>query len=115
MPQSNPLQRIVGAIDQGDVPADDEPTLARLDVQVDVGGDAQAAECLAELVDGERTHCVGSAGFGSALAASTTLLRRRNARQPCRHSRAVPGTRPSGIRMTMATKIAPSRKFQRSM
>src|SRR5258706_16339778 len=83
----------------GAVRADDEPPLARLDVEIDVGGDAQAAERLAELVDGERAH-----GFGSALPAMTMLRRLRNARQPCRHSRAVPGTRPSGIRMTMAMR-----------
>ncbi len=32
-----------------------------------------------------------------------------------RHSRTLPGTRPSGMQMTMATKIAPSTKFQRSI
>src|SRR4029079_2174839 len=64
------------------VRADDEPPFARLDLEIDIGGDTQAAERLAELVDDERAH-----GLGSALSAMTMLLRRRIARHPCRHSR----------------------------
>jgi hypothetical protein len=40
----------------GAVGADDEPALAGLDRQVDVGGDAQAAERLRQLPDGQRAQ-----------------------------------------------------------
>src|SRR4029079_14684906 len=94
----------------GAVRANDQPPLAGLDAEIDVGGDAQAPERLAQPADGQRGH-----GLGSALGASTTPRRRRNARRPSRHSRTVPGTSPSGIRMTIATKMGRSRKFRRWM
>ncbi len=61
-------------------------------------------------IDGERGH-----GFASGMAGAAPAFCRLNARHAVRDSRAVPGTRPSGMKMTMATKIAPSMKFQRTM
>src|SRR5262249_29527933 len=94
----------------GAVRADDQPPLARLDDQIDVGGDAQAPKRLAEPVDDKRGHCIAP-----GLSAGATLRRPCSERHPIRHSRTVPGTRPSGMKMTMSTKMAPSMKFQRSM
>ena len=48
-------------------------------------------------------------------AATVATPRGRIAASAQRPSRAVPGTSPSGTKMTMATKMAPSTKFQRSM
>src|SRR5262249_37777357 len=93
----------------GAVRTDDQPPLARLDDEIDVGGDAQAAERLAEPVDDERGH-----GVAPAPSAAPALRRPRSERHPIRHSRALPGTRPSGMKRTMSTKMAPSMKFQRS-
>src|SRR3569832_2112562 len=95
------LRRLAGAVG-----TDDEPPRAGLDIEIDVAGDVEAAERLAQAGDGEGAH--GAVSFTGGVYCP----RRRVAR---RQSRADPGTRPSGIRMTMATKIAPSRKFQRSM
>src|SRR3974390_883912 len=91
----------------GHVRADDQPPLARRDIEIDVIGDVQAAERLAEAREGERAHGLASV--------ATTLPGKLFFRHISCHSRALPGTRPSGIIMTIATKIAPSRKFQRSM
>src|SRR5664280_1549100 len=90
----------------GAVGADDQPAFARLDIEIDIAGDAQAAERFTQAADGERAHGLPS---GAGALAGAFILR-----QASRHSRALPGTRPSGIKMTMATKMAPSRKFQRS-
>src|SRR5665213_161853 len=92
----------------GTVRANDQPPFARLDIQVDAARDTQAAEGFVETADGERAH----AGVSVLAVALTAGVRLRKAN---RHSRALPGTSPSGIKMTMATKMAPSRKFQRSM
>ncbi len=91
----------------GAVGADDEAALARLDGEIDGGGDAQAAEGFLERADGERAHRSPFAATGAG--------RGRSARTPQRASRTEPGTNPSGMKMTMATKIAPSTKFQRSI
>ena len=50
----------------GAVGADDQAPLARLDREVDIGGDAQAAERLAQVIDGERGHggAFGAGVFG---------------------------------------------------
>src|SRR6476659_8897908 len=93
----------------GAVRPDDQPPFARRDVEIDVAGDVQSAERLTQPRDRERTHCVGSVSPGML---GLFLSRRPKA---SRTSRAVPGTSPSGIRMTMATKTKPSSIFQRSM
>src|SRR3974390_2382230 len=85
----------------GTVRADDQPPLARRDIEIDFIGDVQAAERLAEAREGERAH-------GLASVATTLPGKLFFCHISC-HSRALPGTRPSGIRMTIATKIAPSR------
>src|SRR6185437_281288 len=90
----------------GAVRSDDQTALAGLHVEVDAASDAQAAERFRQGIDGERAH-----GFASVLPAGVPPSLRRARR----HSRAEPGTNPSGIRMTMATKIAPSSMFQRSI
>ncbi len=53
------------------------------------------------------TSAVMAAAPSDAAACAGSL------RHAERASRAAPGTRPSGMKMTMATKIAPSMKFQR--
>ena len=94
----------------GAVRADDQPTFPRRDREVDLRGDVQAPERLAQGADGERAH-----GFGSASDIGRAAVSgRRSERQAERASRAAPGTRPSGMNTTIATKMAPSRKFQRS-
>src|SRR5215204_326267 len=82
--------------------------LSGLDHQVDILGDAQAAEGFAKHVDAERAHRL------SSLTAETTsgLRRACNACQPIRHSRTEPGTSPSGMKLMMATKMTPSTRFQ---
>ena len=50
--------------------------------------------------------------FGSASGA--TFFVPLIARHAARDSRAMPGTRPSGMNTTIATKMAPSMKFQRT-
>src|SRR5579884_569993 len=89
----------------GTVRADDQAAFARFDRKAHVIGDAQPAEGLAQCADRERCHgliCVIDAGC-------TRLSRRHNERD----SRIVPGTKPSGMNTTIATKIAPSMKFHR--
>ena len=88
--------------------ADDQAAFALLDVEIDVAGDAQSTEGFGQLVDDQSVHCrrpaaIGKVGLALALP-----------RQIERVSRTMPGTRPSGMNTTMATKIAPSMKFQRS-
>src|SRR5262249_30022170 len=83
--------------------------LAGLDIEIDTAGDLQATKRFAQAGDCQRSHGLASA---PPVIAPVAALRPRFA-QARRHKRAVPGTSPSGIRMTMATKIAPSRKFQR--
>src|SRR5664279_5212129 len=95
----------------GAIGADDQPPLARLNIEIDAAGDMQPAEGFGEACDGEGGHGGGPRLSPAATAPGFGFICRHASRQ----SRAVPGTRPSGIRMTMATKIAPSRKFQRSM
>ena len=68
----------------GAVRPDDQPTLTRLDFQIDVGGDAQAAERFAQALDGKRGHGFGSATGGQPLRTAHRPPRR--ARQP-RHAR----------------------------
>jgi len=95
----------------GTVRSDDQAPFPGFDGKIDVAGDVQAAERFAQSVDGERGH-----DFGPAVSATATSFARwRSTRHPMRHSRAVPGTRPSGMKMTIATKIAPSIKFHRSI
>src|ERR1043166_6740149 len=94
----------------GAVRADDQSAFSRCDREGDIRSDVQAAERFAQGADGERAH-----GFGPASGICTAVaLSGRTARQAERARRAAPGTRPSGMNTTMATKIAPSRKFQRS-
>ena len=93
----------------GPVRANDQPPLSWLDDKIDAGSDVQSAERLAEMLDSQRRHCCCPALFDG------TVCLPRNAPDPIRHSRAVPGTRPSGMKMTIATKIAPNIKFQRSI
>src|SRR5665213_2450847 len=88
----------------GAVGTDDEAALARRDGEIDAARDAEAAERLLELSDRQRGH-----GRASSAARAARPLNRR------RTSRVVPGTKPSGMKMTMATKIAPSSMFQRSI
>src|SRR5262249_45854784 len=84
----------------GAVRADDESPLAGFDAEVDGGGDAQAAERLLEATQGERGH-----GPRSSPAAPTGATARGRAIAVAqRASRAVPGTSPSGMKMTMTTK-----------
>ena len=68
-------------------------------------GDPQAPERFAQIVDDERAH--GCAPPRLRLLPPSAA--------PGRTGRAAraPGTRPSGMKITMATKIAPSMKFQR--
>src|SRR5436190_6803759 len=95
----------------GPVRSDDQAPLSRLDEKIDIGGDIETAEGLPQMLDGKRAHCFEPELFAPAAA----LSRPRSTPDPRRHSRAVPGTRPSGIKMTMATNMAPSMKFQRSI
>src|ERR1043166_2883961 len=95
----------------GAVGTDDQPPFPGLDAQVDVGGDAQALERLAQLVDGERGH-----GLRSPTGRTGAPFNRVcSACQPHRHSRTVPGTSPSGMKLMMMTKTTPSTRFQRSI
>ena len=95
----------------GAVRTDDQPALAGGNVEIDIGGDAQSAERLAEVADGERGHDCGLAADTAALFVAPFC--RLAERQAKRVSRTAPGTKPSGMNTTMATKIAPSMKFQR--
>src|SRR5262249_31771955 len=94
----------------GAVGADDEPALARLYRERHSVGHAQAAEGLVELFYGERGHRPPSSRGRRAATP-----RGRAAAIAHRPRRAAPGTSPSGMKMTIATKIAPSTKFHRSM
>src|SRR5580704_2268855 len=98
----------------GAVRADDQAALARLDFEIDVGGDAKAAERFAQAFDGKRGHGFGSAAGAGGCVTGTTFFAALIARHAERDSRAMPGTRPSGMNTTMATKMAPSMKFQRT-
>src|SRR6185312_9193994 len=93
------------------VGADDQAALARRDIEVHIGGDTQAAEGFDQVAQLERAHPALPPPVRSAAAARGP--RRRD--QAHRHSRTEPGTKPSGMKMTMATKIAPSTRFQRSI
>src|SRR6516165_4092541 len=88
--------------------SDDQAALALFDIEVDVASDAQSAERFGEPVDDQSAHCRGPAAIGKFDLAPALP------RQIERVSRATPGTRPSGMNTTIATKIAPSIKFQRS-
>src|SRR5690242_16913574 len=85
----------------GAVGPNDEPPLAGLDSEAHVGADAQPAERSGKPADLERDHRAASA--------------RPNRRKLQRQRRCEPGTRPSGISTLMATKIAPSTRFQCSI
>src|SRR5580692_4131782 len=99
----------------GAVRADDQPALAWLDFQADVGGDAQAAARFAQALDGKRGHGFGSTtGAAGCVTGAAFGFAPLIARHAERDSRAMPGTRPSGMNTTMATKMAPSMKFQRT-
>src|ERR1035437_6409198 len=93
----------------GAIGADDQPPLARLDIEIDVAGHLQTAECFAQSCDGERAH-----GAGSVLAGMTPS-RGESLRHAVRHSRTEPGTRPSGMKVMISTKMTPSTRFQRTM
>src|SRR5260221_8289231 len=85
----------------GAIRPDDQPALARRHLQIDRIGHPQAAERFLQITDDERGHRPVSAARRRAASA--------------RQRRTVPGTSPSGMKMTIATKIAPSTKFQRSI
>src|SRR6266849_3090787 len=97
------------------VRADDQAPLPCLHREIHRGGDEQAAEGLRQALHGQRDrwpdHWAGPSP-GAATAATARVAGRAVAR---RHSRATPGTSPSGMKTTIATKMAPSTKFQRSM
>jgi len=80
------------------VRADDEPALARHDLERDIVDRGQAAERLLQAADLER---------GRHLAHQRAFKRA--------HPRRIPGTRPSGMKITITTKTKPSSMFQRSM
>ena len=86
--------------------ADDQATFALLDVEIHIAGHAQPAEGFGEPVYDQSAHCRGPAVIGKLAL----LLPRQSERV----SRTAPGTRPSGMNTTIATKMAPSMKFQRS-
>src|SRR6185437_1376618 len=96
----------------GAVRPDHQATLARLDPEIDVGGDAQSAEGLGEAADLERSHWPLP---WLRRPAGMAPRRPRNDTQAQRHRRTDPGTKPSGMKMTIATKMAPSTTFQRSI
>ena len=92
----------------GAVRSDDQPPLAGLHRKVHRGRDAQAAERLVEIEQFERGHrplSRRSTGVGCGRSSPIAQCQRRTE----------PGTNPSGMKMTMTTKIAPRTKFQRSM
>src|SRR5262249_35220215 len=93
----------------GAVWPDDQPALAGRDREIDVGGDPQAAERFVEALHGQRGH-----GRSPETRKPGTVARARNACQPMRQSRTEPGTRPSGMKVMMRTKITPSTMFQRT-
>src|SRR5262249_9718934 len=88
----------------GAVWADDQPPLARLDAPLDVASDAQPTERLLQAADLERAHWPSSLLLprGTAAIAAGPAKSCRDRRTPQRHSRREPGTRPSGMKMTMA-------------
>src|SRR6185437_10739330 len=94
----------------GAVGADDQPPLAFRYRQVHRAGDTQAAERLVQVMQCQRGHPPPSwrtAGTGAARALRDGIAQR--------HSRAQPGTSPSGMNTTISTKMAPRTKFQRSI
>src|SRR5215475_5749334 len=95
----------------GAVGADDQAPFAGRDIKINLAGDAETAEGFAQAGDRQCAHDLASA----PLATTPAPASRPRLPQTRRQRRTLPGTNPSGIRMTIATKIAPSRKFQRSM
>src|SRR5262245_54631511 len=94
------------------VRADDQAPLSRRHREVHRGGDDQTAERLGQALDGERGrggHRPASLPRATAIAG---VARRAVTR---RHRRAAPGTSPSGMKTTIATKMAPRTKFHRSI
>src|ERR1700739_1924288 len=87
---------------------DNQAAFAWFDIEVDVAGDAQSTEGFGEPVDDQSAHCRGPAVIGKFALVLARV------RQIALVSRTTPGTRPSGMNTTIATKIAPSMKFQRS-
>ena len=69
----------------GAVRADDQAPLAGLDREVDVGGDAQAAEGLAQRFDGERGHALRSPAGRSAARPFSRARTRLPGRAPQPH------------------------------
>src|SRR5579862_380893 len=92
----------------GPVGTDNQPALARLNREIDVLRDVQPAERLVQPPDGQRGH-----DFCPSIVGCAGKLRRFASRHAARVRRTVPGTSPSGMNTTIATKIAPSMKFQR--
>ncbi len=97
----------------GAVRSDDQTAFAGGDVKTDIGGDAQAAERLAQIADGKRGRGHGFGPVADAAVLPAVLFCRFAACHAERVSRTAPGTSPSGMNTTMATKMAPSMKFQR--
>ena len=97
------------------------------DVEIDVGGDAQAAERLAERVTASAVMGLrsgwrdGVRPLASQRRAQCVTVRARGLTptsqrcHPVRHSRTEPGTSPSGMKLMMRMKMTPSTRFQRSM
>src|ERR1700704_143450 len=98
-------RRLAGAIW-----TDDQPPLAGLHGKRDIAADAQAAERLAKRIDHKSRHELRppSERDGARLDLARTTF------QPARHSRTEPGTRPSGRKVMMMTKMTPRTRFQRT-
>ena len=94
----------------GAVRADDQAPLSRLDVEVDVAGDLETSEGLAQVPQDKGAHRESPAVDRAAASGAGRAGRLRHVR----HSRAVPGTRPSGMKLMIRTKMIPSTMFQRS-
>ena len=85
--------------------------LARLDRKAYRCGDAQPAKRLFEVVEHQGTHaplCWRAPRLGS-------LSRGENRPPAQRQRRTEPGTNPSGMKMTITTKMAPRTRFQRAI
>src|SRR6185437_2702396 len=96
----------------GAVGTDDQTPLARREFEIEAAGDTQAAEGFFEFMDRQRGHGAGFSSVDRTVAGAVADFLPRplmNSRKSC----PVPGTRPSGMNMTMATKIAPNIMFQR--
>src|SRR5512144_511182 len=98
----------------GAVGADDQVPLPRLHREIHRGRDQQSPEGLGQALHRQRGRRAAHRAGPSPRVATPVTTGAADRAVTRRQSRTAPGTSPSGMKSTIATKMAPSTKFQRA-